>query len=237
LGCGGLHDPAAVAVFDEGGGGGLDGGVFGDFGEGSAGFWSGGPAGDALNLVLIGDGVLGGVRRVVGNGIGHGRDVEVTEAEISVAGLIGVRSPGGVAFVGEVVEVHLFGTDEEALLLFGSAREESGVGEGIEVASAVVFGGIGFGWHLDWFRPDALVLAGVGIVDRGFELRCIELFFAGSGEKGESSKSKQKRNVSAHSKDLKRVGCRERKERVRVAAKTGYLNGLMVVHQLIVLDS
>lgn len=186
---GGLYDPTAVTVFNKGGGGGLDGGVFGDFGEGTTGFGSAGPAGDAFNLVLIRNGVSGRVGGVVGDGICDGRNVEVSEAEISVSGLLGIGCPCGVALVGEVVEVHPFGADEEALLLFRSAREESGVGERIEVAGAVVFGGIGFSGHLDWFGPDAFVLAGIGIVDRGFELGRIEFFFAGGGEKCESSKS------------------------------------------------
>jgi hypothetical protein len=208
LRCDGLYDPAAVAVFDEGGGGGLNGGVLRDFGESAAGFWCSGPAGNAFNLILISDGILRGVAGVVGYGAGDGGDVEVSEAEVAVARLIGVGGPGGVAFVGEVVEVNPFGSDEEAFLLFGSASEQASVGKSIEVAGAVVFCRIGFGGHFDRLRPDAFVFAGVGIVDGGFELGRVDFFFACGGKKSENGKGEHRCKVSAHSKDLKRVGCR-----------------------------
>jgi len=194
-----LDYPAAVAVFDEGSGGGLDGGVFGDLGEGTAGFGSGGPAGDAFNLVLIGDGVLRRVSGVVGDCAADGGDIKVSEAEVAVARPVGIGCPDAVTFVGEVVEVDLLGANEEALLLFGGAGEETGVSERIEVASAVVFGRVGFGGHFDGLGPEALVLTGVGVVDRGFELGRVEFFFAGGRQKSESGKSDQGCNVSAHS--------------------------------------
>src|SRR6185503_6980610 len=83
-------NPAAVAVFDKRRGSGLDGSVLRDLGKCAAGLWCACPAGNAFNLVLIGHGVLRRIALVIGNSAADCGDVEVSEAEVAIAGILGV---------------------------------------------------------------------------------------------------------------------------------------------------
>ena len=87
---------------------------------------------------MVGD--LGGGAYGVGCGgrAIDGGDFAVAVAEVAVAGLGGVGSPGGAAFVGEVVVVYLLAGDDELFLFCGGADEETLIDEGVVAGGLAV---------------------------------------------------------------------------------------------------